>query len=111
MTPPPVLRLAATRDGCLKVKLFYHTWESKHLRSQVLESDFQVDPPYVEDVSVFLPPEEVFVRLSAFEDIFHMLQAADVLAVTDKLKGFEVRDEDTRTLAYYQVTDPGEDSL
>lgn len=105
MTQVPPLRLLAARPGCLKVKLFYHTWESKHLRSQVLKSDFKVDPPFVEDVSVLLPPGEVFSRLSAFEDIFRLLQAADVLAVTDKLKGFEIRDEDTRTLAYYQADD------
>jgi hypothetical protein len=105
MNPEPQFRLAAARDGYLKVKLFYHTWESKHLRSQVLQTDFKVDPPFTEDISVLLAPAEVFYRLSAFEDIFRALKAAEVLTITDKLKSFEVRDEDTRTLAYYEVID------
>jgi hypothetical protein len=105
MISPPQFRLAATLDGYLKVKLFYHTWESKHLRSQVLQTDFKVDPPFTEDVSVLLLPSEVFYRLSAFEDVFRSLKGAEVIELADKLKSFEVRDEDTRTLAYYEVQD------
>lgn len=105
MNHGPQFRVTATLDGYLKVKLFFQTWESKHIRSQVLETDFRVQPPFTEDISVLLPPEAVFHRLSCFEDVFRALKEAEILALTDKLQSFEVRDEDTRTLAYYEVMD------
>lgn len=105
MSRSPQFALAAQKEGYLKVKLFFHTWAARHVRSQVLQSELKLDPPFIEDVSVFLPPEQVSDRLSAFSDIFRGLQLAEVLAISDKLKSFEIREEDIRTLAYYEVSE------
>lgn len=99
------LALAAELEGCVKVQLFYYTREPKHLRSRVLHSDFGLEPPFVEDIHVLLPADAAFNRLSAYEDMFRRLQFAQVLTVSDKLCNFSIRDEDTRTLAYYEVID------
>lgn len=44
MNEKPQFELAADKPGYLKVKLFYHTWEPKHLRSRVLQTEFKADP-------------------------------------------------------------------
>jgi len=89
----------------MKVRLFFQTWEPKHVRSQVLQVDLRMNAPFVEDISVLVPAKRVSNSLSSFEEIFRSLQAAGRLSPTDKLKDFELRDEDVRTLAFYQVTD------
>lgn len=103
MKGAPEFELLADKAGHLKVRLFYHTWEPKHLRSRVLETEFNTSPPYVEDVSVLIPCAHVYNRLSAFESTFRALQLKGVLAMSDKLKDFEIRDEDTTTLAYSEI--------
>lgn len=101
----PRFELLADKEGYLKVRLFYHTREPKHLRSRVLETEFNSGPPYVEDVSVLLPCALVFNRLSSFASTFHQLQLAGIVAISDKLKDFEIRDEDLRTLAWCPVSE------
>jgi hypothetical protein len=101
----PQLATAVEKPGYIKVRLFYHTWEPQHSRSQALIAEFAADPPFVEDVSVLLPVAATYDRLSAFEDIFRLLQHQGVVSSMDKLHQFEFRDEDVRTLAYYEVTD------
>ncbi len=103
MTLTPSFVLTADSPGAIKVRLFYHTREAKHVRSRVLRTDFNADPPYVEDVSVLLPPTQIFNRLSAFDSIFAALQKAGILALSDKLRDFEIRDEDTYTLAWMET--------
>lgn len=108
MNVTPQFERAADMKGYLKVRLFYHTWEPHHVRSQVLQTELRMEPPFVEDISVLISAELVRNHISAFESIFHQLQILGRLKHTDKLKSFEIRDEDVRTLAYYQVNDQKE---
>jgi hypothetical protein len=103
MKRTPEFELLVEKAGHLKIRLFYHTREPKHLRSRVLETEYNASPPYVEDVSILLPCSHVYNRLSAFDSLFRALQLKGVLAMSDKLKDFEIRDEDLTTLAYCEV--------
>lgn len=85
----------------LKVRLYYRTFEPKHLRSHFLQMEAQAAPPFVEDVTVLVPVEEAYDRLSSYEDIFTNLKREGLLASGDTLFKFEVRDEDDHTLAWY----------
>jgi hypothetical protein len=91
---------SVSKPGCVKVRLHYSTWAPRHIRSFDLASEFAVDGPYIEDVSVLLPAKEVFARKSAFEDTFRSLQLAGVVERGDRLTGFTITEEDVTTVAY-----------
>ncbi len=105
MSPLNPFEYAADLKGFMKVRLFYQTWEPKHVRSQVLRIDLRMNAPFVENISVLLPLPFISTDLSAYEEIFRSLQAAGYLSPTDKIRDFELRDEDVCTLALYRVSD------
>ena len=105
MSPAPQFEVEAELPGHMKVKLFYQTREPRHVRSQVLQVEMQMTPPFVEDVSVLLPAKDVFNNLAAYEETFQALQSVGLVGPEDRLRNFEIRDEDVRTLAYYRVPD------
>jgi hypothetical protein len=102
VTKAITLGLGASRPGHVKVKLRFNTWDPKHLRSQVLQTDFKAQPPYIEDRSVLLPASQVYDRLSAYRDLFEVLRSAGVVAPRDQLCAYELRPEDMTTLAYFE---------
>jgi hypothetical protein len=97
-----VLGLGAKRPGHVKVRLRFSTWDPIHLRSQVLATDFKVGAPFVEERSVLLPADQVYDRLSAYNDIFELLRRAGVVAQRDVLREYEIQPEDMTTLAYFE---------
>jgi hypothetical protein len=99
------LDIAPELRGYVKVRLRFKTWDPQHVRSHALKNEFNAEPPYIEDVSVLVPVSEAYNRLSAYKDIFSLLQAGGVVAKTDQLTEFEIREEDTLTLAYYELRD------
>jgi hypothetical protein len=102
VSEPIHLGLVPALQGYVKVKLFFSTTKPNHIRSQVLMTDYQAQPPFIEDRSVLIPADRAFNRLSAYRDIFVVLQVAGVVASDDVLKDFEIRAEDFDTLAYYE---------
>ena len=104
MTTGSQFALAANQPEHIKVRLFFQTWEPHHVRSQVLISEMRMDAPFIEDVSILVPAKDVRNDISAFAGAFQELQAAGILRPNDRLKSFEIRDEDFRTLAYYRPT-------
>lgn len=88
--------------GHVKVRLFYMTWEPKHQRSHFLRTEASAAPPFLEDLSVLIPLEQAYNRLSAYQGVFLLLIHAGILAETDTLKKFEFREEDNHTLAYLE---------
>jgi len=103
MIATPRFELRADKEGYIKIRLFYHTREPRHMRSRVLATEFDAGPPYVEDVSILVPCTHAFNRLSAFDSIFRALQLNGAVAMTDQLKDFEIRDENTFTLAWCEI--------
>jgi len=101
MGKPTVLDVAKQLPGHIKVRLYLHTWDPQHLRSHVAKTEYGSLAPYVEEVSILVPLNEAFNRLSAYQDFFNTLQACGVLAINDKLMDFALREEDIVTLAYY----------
>ncbi len=103
MSTESPFHVASTRDGHVKVRLHFSTWEPKHLRSHYLKHEASAAPPFLEDVSVLVPLERVYNRLSAFRDLFQALKNAGILAKQDTLKSFDLREEDDHTLAYVEA--------
>lgn len=106
MIPPPHFDVATSEAGHVKVRLIFNTWEPKHLRSHFLKTEASAAPPFVEDVSVLVSVEHAYNRMSAYRGIFQGLISAGILARTDTLTRFEIREEDTHTLAYLEQENP-----
>jgi len=100
IAPPEKLELLPEKEGHIKVKLTFHTHEPKHIRSILLLEQYNINPPFNEDVYVLMPCMEVFPRLEAFIPGFEKLKQARVLPDTVFLKDFKIVDEDILTLAY-----------
>jgi hypothetical protein len=103
MTPTITLDVARTLPGHVKVRLIFKTWDPQHIRSHSLKTEFNQEPPFIEDISILVPVERAYNRLSAYDDAFNTLQECGVIALADKLTDFEVREEDVLTLAYFEV--------
>lgn len=95
--------VAAQEADHVKVRLFFHTWEPKHVRSHYLKNEVSAAPPFLEDICVLVPVNRAYDRLSAYQAIFLALQEAGILAKADVLKAFELCVEDTHTLAYRET--------
>jgi hypothetical protein len=102
MSKPTTLRVATQLGGHVKVRLYYHTFNPKHVRSAFLASEAGAQPPFVEDISVLIPVKRAYNRLSAYRPILALLVDEGLLKITDSLAKFEFREEDTTTLAYYE---------
>lgn len=102
MAAEPNFGVVTHKAGHVKVRLFYHTWKPKHLRSHFLKTEAAAAPPFVEDVAVLVPLNRAFNRLSAYRDIFRRLIDAGLLAAKDELKKFEFCEEDSHALAYLE---------
>lgn len=100
--PPPSFDVAPAAPGHIKVRLSYSTYDPKHIRSHFLKNEASAPPPFLEEVSVLIPLEQAFHRLSAYQGVFLSLIATGILSETDTLKKFELREEDTYTLAYLE---------
>ncbi len=99
----PVLRLeqATERDGYVKVKFFYTTEEPKNIRSYGLQHSYGFKGPFMEDVCVLLPQEQVSLNFECFIPAFARLQIQHlVVSKSAQLKDFLILDEDKLTLAY-----------
>jgi hypothetical protein len=105
MNPPIALDVARTLPGYIKVRLVFNTWDPQHIRSHMLKTEHNLEPPFIENISVLVPVEDAYNRLSAYDDAFNTLKECGVLALADKLKDFELREEDILTLAYYERRD------
>lgn len=103
MTPPSCFDVVGSEPDHVKVRLLFNTWEPKHIHSHFLKTEASAAPPFVESVCVLVPLEQAFHRLSAYRDIFRALICAGVLAKADTLTAFEIREEDTHTLAYREL--------
>lgn len=92
--------LAAAKSGFVKVTLSYLTTQPQHLRSLLLYTSCNIQPPYTEEVSILLPSMKVFAILETFIPAFEYLQNSGVVSHTAELQNFEIVDEDVHTLAY-----------
>jgi glyoxylase-like metal-dependent hydrolase (beta-lactamase superfamily II) len=106
MSPLSHFDVAAAEAGHVKVRLYFNTWEPKHLRSHYLRTEASAEPPFLEDVSVLIPTHQAFDHLSAYNAVFEALRAAGVVAPQDVLKAFEINVEDNHTLAYRELETP-----
>jgi hypothetical protein len=70
----------------------------KHIRSLTLRA-IGLKPPFVEDVCVLLPAEQVLNRAEAYLGLLELLKESGVIQAED-LVGFAVLVEDELTLAY-----------
>lgn len=98
------LTLGDTGPGLIKVKLFFKTWEPKHLRSHVLKTEFAAKGPYLEDVCVLLPQAAVTPDLTAFQATFRELIHSGAVGRQSTLVDFLLLIEDHTTLAYVMET-------
>jgi hypothetical protein len=99
-TPIHCLECIASKEGFVKIKLFYLTDEPKHIRSYVLQHTYGLKGPYLEDVSVLIPQEKVFPELSYFIPAFTKLQIFHIVSSDSQLTDFKILDEDNLTLSY-----------
>ena len=101
----PQFQSAPSRPGYLKVRLYFHTWVPKHLRSHMLKEEFHGAAPYQEDVCVLMPLEEITTDLNNYTPIFQMLLEKGIVAsgtrTQPQLRSIELLEEDEQTLAYY----------
>lgn len=102
MPHQPTFDVVTQQAGHVKVRLFYDTWNPKHVRSHFLRIEAGAKPPFIEDVFVLVPFNRAYNRMSAYRDVFQRLIAAGYLAAADALKKFEFCEEDYRTLAYLE---------
>jgi len=100
IAPPATPILAASREGCLKIRLSYLTNNPKHIWNFILANGYGIKPPYNEDVCVLVPAEKCFNDFESYLNAFELLQHSGVLHSDDHLVETSFLVEDDLTLAY-----------
>jgi|SRR5208282_1862029 len=97
--PLSVPEMAKEKDGYVKVRLDFLTNSPRHIHSQLLAEHYDLQGPYLENISVLVPQGECFDLLECYvplaDDLVKMKAIGDC-----KLVGFEILVEDDTTLAY-----------
>ena len=100
IAPPAPPAVAASKEGCLKIRLAYLTSSPKHIRNLILKGAYSIEPPYNEDVCILMPAEKVFTDFETYLNAFELLQRSGVLNAGDILLEAKILVEDEYTLAY-----------
>jgi hypothetical protein len=92
--------LLSFKEGYVKIRLSYLTYEPKHLRSITLMKHCGVKPPFQEHIYILVPCSKVFAKLETFVPMFDWFQRHKILPLSSRLQDFKILDEDNLTLSY-----------
>lgn len=97
--PVSAPEMAKEKDGYVKVRLDFLTNQPKHVHSQLLAEHYDLQGPFLENISVLVPQGECFDLLECYAP--HVSDLIKMKAIGDcKLVGFDIQVEDDTTLAY-----------
>ncbi len=97
--PVSAPEMAKEKDGYVKVRLDFLTNQPRHIHSQLLSEHYDLQGPFLENMSVLVPQSECFDLLECYAPL--MSELIKMKAIGDcQLIGFEIQVEDDTTLAY-----------
>jgi hypothetical protein len=97
--PVSAPEMAKEKDGYVKVRLDFLTNTPHHIHSQLLAEHYDLQGPYLENISVLVSQGECFDLLECYAPL--VTDLVKMKAIGDcQLVGFEIQVEDDTTLAY-----------